>query len=113
MIKKTLKTGLFIIAVASFSFISAQEKMEVKKDKSAKMFNHIDANADNTITLEEFKAKRMKDESKKAQVEKRFNNLDTDANGTLDRKEFAVLFEQNRKSKQLKSENKLQKKSKS
>ncbi|WP_299124092.1 EF-hand domain-containing protein [uncultured Winogradskyella sp.] len=107
MISKTLKASIFIIAVASFSFAGAQEKLEVKKDKSEKMFKHLDANADDIITLEEFKAKRMKDPSKETQVEKRFASMDTDKNGTVDKAEFKVFFETPRSLKQTKKAEKV------
>lgn len=93
MITKTLKTGLFFVALASFSLVGAQEKLEVKEDKSAKMFKHLDANADGEITLEEYKAKLLKDDSKTDQIEKRFAKIDTNENGTLDREEFKVAMD--------------------
>ena len=97
MITKTLKTRIFIIAVASFSFVGAQEKVADKKHKSEKMFLQLDKNSDNLITLEEFKSLMMKDESKKERYENRFTELDSDKNGTLDREEYKVAFGDNRK----------------
>tara|TARA_R110002049_G_scaffold58512_3_gene159046 strand:- start:1412 stop:1741 length:330 start_codon:yes stop_codon:yes gene_type:complete len=102
MITKTLKTGFFIIAVASFSFVGAQEKVTTKKHKSEKMFQQLDKNSDNLITLEEFKSLMMKDASKKERYEKRFAELDSDKNGTLDREEYKVAFGDNRKQKSTK-----------
>lgn len=110
MITKTLKTGLFIIAIASFSFASAQEKVEVKKDRSERMFKHLDANADETITYEEFKAKRLKDSSKEDVVKKRFVSIDTDENGTINRAEFKVFFESKQKPKRIENQVRVQKK---
>ena len=117
MITKTLKAGIFIIAVASFSFASAQvkvepksDKIEVKKHRSEKMFQHLDANADDVITLEEFKAKLSKDKSKEERLEKRFAELDTDQNGTLNREEYKKEFETERKLKQVRKQEKIEKK---
>jgi Ca2+-binding EF-hand superfamily protein len=93
MITKTLKSSFFIVAIASFSFASAQEKLEAKTDKSAKMFAHLDENADKIITLEEYKSKTMKHPSKEAQVEARFASIDTDENGTIDKAEYRAFFE--------------------
>jgi len=109
MITKTLKTGFFIIAMASFTFAGAQEKVEIKKDKSEKMFQHLDANSDNLISLNEFKSQMMKDQSKKELYEKRFIELDTDKNGTLNRDEYKVVFENKRLTKQ-EEQKKIQKK---
>ncbi len=84
MITKTLKVGFFIFAFASFSFVGAQENTEVTKDKSERMFKHLDANDDGKITLEEFKTKTMKDISKEAQVKARYETMDVDANGLVE-----------------------------
>ncbi|WP_179008568.1 EF-hand domain-containing protein [Winogradskyella forsetii] len=108
MITKTLKTGIALIAVASFSFVGAQEKqdikpqlkkdkLEIKKDRSERMFKHLDINADNSITLEEFKEKRVKDPSNEEKTEKQFAEIDTDKNESIDRKEFKIYFESNLK----------------
>jgi len=103
MISNTLKTGIFIIAIASISTIGAQEKFkieskkkELKTDPSERMFKHLDINADNTITLEEFKTKELKDKSKEAQFENQFAEMDTDKNGSLDKTEFKAAFEMRR-----------------
>lgn len=114
MVTKTLKIGLFVMAVASFSFVGAQEKLTQNKVDSQKMFTHIDTDANGSISLEEFKANRMKDPSKKVQVEKRFSQIDTDANGSIDKKEFQTFMEQprmkNQKNKQKnKEKNKVEK----
>ncbi|WP_178989375.1 EF-hand domain-containing protein [Winogradskyella schleiferi] len=106
MITKTLKTGIVLVAIASFSFIGAQQKQEIKqqikndkielkKDRSERMFKHLDINADNMITLEEFKEKRMKDPSKTEKIEKQFADIDTDKNETIGREEFKIYFESN------------------
>lgn len=117
MITKTLKTGLFLIAIASFSFAGAQEKIEpkadqveAKKHKSEKMFTHLDANADDVITIEEFLAKRSKDPAKDDQIKKRFESMDMDKNGTLDRIEFQGYFEAERKIKQVRKKETIKKK---
>ena len=102
MITKTLKAIIFIFTVASFSLVGAQETVDVTEDKSKKMFNHLDMNADDTITLEEFKKMRVKDPSKADQVEKRFTSMDTDKNGTVDRVEFKAFMERPREAKQKK-----------
>ncbi len=112
MIIKTLKIGLFTLAMASFSFVGAQEKKEIKEKKKPnheRMFKHLDADANGSISLEEFKAKRMKDASKEAQIEKRFAKMDTDANGSLDNEEFKVAMNKPRQSKQKMKGKKLKK----
>jgi len=112
MITKTLKIGLFMMAMASFSFVGAQEKLEVKETKKGnheRMFKHLDSNADGSITLEEFKAKRMKDASKEAQLEKRFSKMDTDSNGSISNEEFKVAFNKPRGPKQKVKQSKVHK----
>ena len=102
MIIKTLKVGLFTLAIASFSFVGAQEKKEMKeknKGNHERMFKHLDADANGSISLEEFKAKRMKDASKESQIEKRFAKMDTDANGSIDSAEFKVAMDKPRGAK--------------
>ena len=99
MITKTLKTSIFIIAVASFSFSGAQETVISEEDTSKKMFKHLDMNDDGKITLEEFKKKRIKDPAKEAQVIERFKTIDTDENGSVDKAEFRAFFEGKKKSK--------------
>lgn len=96
MVTKTLKVGLFVFTVASFSFVGAQEKLKQNKVDSAKMFNHLDTDASGSISLAEYKANRMKDPSKQAQVEKRFTQIDIDANGSIDKTEFQTFLEQPR-----------------
>ncbi|WP_405576593.1 EF-hand domain-containing protein [Winogradskyella sp. Asnod2-B02-A] len=110
MITKTLKTGIFIITVASFSFSNAQETVDLKKDNSSKMFNHIDANSDDVITLEEYKTARLKDASKEELVKKRYLSIDTDKNGTLNREEFSVFYNSKQKPKRVKNQIKVQEK---
>lgn len=99
MITKTLKSGFFIIAIASFSFASAQEVGEVIEDNSRKMFKHLDMDEDGKITLQEFKTRRVKAPSKAEQVEKRFVSMDTDENGYVDKAEFRAFFEGRSKAK--------------
>ena len=54
-----LKIGLFTLALLSFSQIDAQNK---KKQKPEKMFAKIDTNKDGSVSLEEFKARKVKKE---------------------------------------------------
>lgn len=109
MISKTLKAGIFTIAVASFSLVGAQEKLEAKqekpqakKDKSEKMFQYLDTNSDDVITLEEYQRTSLNNETKREQLGKKFEEFDADSNGKLDRQEFKVAYEAERKSNQLK-----------
>lgn len=110
MITKTLKNGIFIIAIASFSFVGAQEKLDVQKDRSARMFKHLDINADEKITYEEYKKKRIKDPSKEDQVKNRFKTIDTDGSKTIDRAEFRAFFESDGKPQKTKNQTKSEKK---
>lgn len=100
MITKTIKSGLVLLAIASFSFASAQDKVEVQNEKAIKSFKSIDTNFDAAISLEEFKAKRMKDVSKEEQIEKRFLKMDKDKNGSLNLEEYTIAFENRKKSVQ-------------
>ncbi len=100
MITKTLKISLFVLAVASFSFVGAQEKQEKNKVDYEKIFKGLDADESGSISLEEFKAKRMKAPSKEAQVEKRFTQMDTDESGLVDLAEFKKFLEQPRSQNQ-------------
>ncbi|MBU2920155.1 EF-hand domain-containing protein [Winogradskyella psychrotolerans] len=104
MITKTLKIGFFIITIASFSLVSAQEKLNTKKDRSVKMFNYLDTNTDDKINLEEFKVRYEKESTEKITVEKLFASADTDANETLDRAEFKIFYEQTQKPKRIENQ---------
>jgi len=107
MITKTLKIGLFVAALASFSFVGAQEQPIQNKVDSSKMFKHLDTDENGSISLSEFKANRMKDPSKVAQVERRFTLMDTDGNGSVDKAELQTFMEQPRmNNKKIKQKNK-------
>tara|TARA_R110000796_G_scaffold10419_3_gene34575 strand:- start:76 stop:420 length:345 start_codon:yes stop_codon:yes gene_type:complete len=97
MMTKTIKTGLILLAIASFSFASAQERVEVKNEKALKAFKKFDANFDEAITLDEFKAVRMNDASKEEQIEKRFLKMDKDKNGSVNLDEFTYAYESRKK----------------
>ncbi len=88
MISKTLKIGLFVVALCSISFVNAQERNQKKKGNPEETFKKLDADANGSLSLEEFKTKRMKDESKEAMFDKRFKTLDADANGAISLEEF-------------------------
>ena len=100
MISKTIKIGLVILALFSFSLGTAQDKKGKRKPNPEKAFKKLDSNADGAVTLEEFKAKRLKDESKAAKIEKRFAKMDTDGNGTLDLAEFKAAIAKMKERKQ-------------
>lgn len=121
MVTKTIKAGFLFIATTSLSFLGAQEKqklkqqskndkIEVKQDRSERLFKHLDINADNSITLAEFKEKQMKSSSSNEKTEKQFAIIDTDHNGTIDRKEFKTYYNSNLKptktENQIKAQNK-------
>jgi Ca2+-binding EF-hand superfamily protein len=97
MITKTIKTGLILIAIASFSFASAQERTEVKNEDALKAFKKFDSNFDEAITLDEYKSIRMKDASKEEQIEKRFLKMDIDNNGSINLEEFTYVYESRKK----------------
>jgi Ca2+-binding EF-hand superfamily protein len=88
MISKTLKIGLFVIALCSISLVSAQERKGKKKGNPEDLFKKLDADANASLSLEEFKAPRMKDDTKETIFNERFKTLDIDANGTLSLEEF-------------------------
>lgn len=93
MISKTLKIGLLGIALCSISFVNGQERKGKKKGSPEELFKKLDTDANGTISLDEFKAKPMKEESKEAMLDKRFNALDANANGELTLEEFAATKE--------------------
>lgn len=102
MILKTIKTGIFLIAIASFSFTNAQqkiEKQEVQNEQAIKSFKTFDADFNEVITLKEFKAVKMKDKAYNESVTKEsFSEMDTDKNGSISMKEYTVAFEMKKKS---------------
>ncbi|WP_452223600.1 EF-hand domain-containing protein [Lacinutrix chionoecetis] len=99
MKSKTIKIGLFALALCSVTFVTAQEE---KQKNPEKMFAKIDANEDGSISLEEFKEKRMKDASKAEQIEKRFAKMDTNEDGVLDMAEFKAGMNKSKKGKKAK-----------
>ena len=94
MKSKTLKISIFIFALASFTLVDAQERKKDKKPNPERMFKHLDADANGSITFEEFKAKRMKNPSKGATVQKRFSIMDADGNGSVNLEEFSKFIQQ-------------------
>ena len=84
-----LKIGLFTLALLSFSQIDAQNK---KKQKPEKMFAKIDTNKDGSVSLEEFKAQKVKKEIPAKEQEKRFTAMDTDANGGVNLEEYKAAI---------------------
>jgi Ca2+-binding EF-hand superfamily protein len=103
--KKSLKFGIFTLALCAFSFANAQEKKR-EKPSPEKVFKRIDADKNGEISLEEFKAKKMKDESKEAMMEKRFAKMDADGNKSLSMVEMKKAMEIMEKRKMKKQANK-------
>jgi len=60
-----------------------QYRGKIKSEKRLKRFAKIDANADSTISLDEFIA------YKRQKIEKRFNNIDSNGDGLISSDEFA------------------------
>lgn len=89
MITKTIKTSLLIIAITSFSFITAQERVAEQNIKAIKSFKKMDTNFDTNISLDEFKANRTNDEV----LEKEFLKIDKDRNGSISIAEYTSDFE--------------------
>ncbi|NRD21566.1 EF-hand domain-containing protein [Winogradskyella eckloniae] len=93
---------MFFIAIASFSFTNAQqkiEKQEVQNEKAIKSFKTFDADFNEAISLKEFKAVKMKDKAYNESVTKEsFSEMDTDKNGSISMKEYTVAFEMKKKS---------------
>ena len=96
---KTLKIGLFIFTVSSFTFVKAQEKQDSKEVRFQKIFKQYDADANGTISLSEFKAQSANKEVTKVKSEKYFAGIDTDNNGALDLNEFKAAVEKQPKLK--------------
>ncbi len=88
MISKTLKIGLFVIALCSISFVNGQERKGKEKGNPEEKFKKLDADANGSLSLQEFKAKRMQDESRDARFDEQFKVLDADANDVLSLEEF-------------------------
>lgn len=107
MISKTLKISLCIVATCAMSFVSAQERERKKRPNPEKVFEKMDADANGSISLEEFKAHRLKDESKAELLEKRFAKMDADDNGEVDMAEFkkAIAKMKGRKGRKPKHKN--------
>lgn len=81
MKSNTLKFGVLTLLLIAFSFsISAQEKKEPNFER---MFKRFDADASNSVSLEEFKSVKRKNEVPVERLEKNFARLDADGNGAL------------------------------
>ena len=76
----TLKLGTLALALFVFSSLQAQEKKEPDFDK---MFKRLDADANGTVSLEEFKSAKRKNEVPVERLEKNYARLDADGNGKL------------------------------
>lgn len=76
----TLKLGTLALALFVFSSLQAQEKKEPDFDK---MFKRLDADANGTVSLEEFKSAKRKNEVPVERLEKNYARLDADGNGEL------------------------------
>ncbi|WP_299103431.1 EF-hand domain-containing protein [uncultured Winogradskyella sp.] len=103
MILNTIKTGLFFIAITSFSFANAQQKLETQKvqnKRAIKSFKALDTNSDETINLKELKANYKKDEFSEEEVKTKFLKMDTNKNGSISLDEFTLAFEMKKKSAQ-------------
>ncbi|MFC0606027.1 EF-hand domain-containing protein [Winogradskyella pulchriflava] len=87
MISKTLKFSLLVVAICSISFVTAQERKEKKKANPEEVFKKLDADANGSLSLEEFKAKRSRKGDTEA-ADAHFKALDKDANGALSLEEF-------------------------
>lgn len=96
MISKTIKLGLFTLALCSVTLVTAQEKKQKNPEKA---FEKMDTDSSASISLEEFKAKRMKDASKEERITKRFEKMDTNADGSLDFEEFKASLDKPKKKK--------------
>lgn len=81
-----LKLTLALLVFSAFSMsLSAQEKKEPDFDK---MFKRFDANADGSISIDEFKSAKRKNEVPVEKLEKNFANLDANSDGGVTRKEL-------------------------
>lgn len=97
MISKSIRTGFFILAITSFSFGGAQEKLKPQNEEAIKSFKTLDTNFDEAISLEEYKTNRKKDESNEDQVKNRFMKMDIDGNGSINLEEYTYIFESSKK----------------
>ena len=80
-----LNTGTLVLALLSFSFISAQEK---KKPSLENNFKKIDTNKDGVISFKEFKNDKGKKVVAEKKLKKRFAKRDLNKNGTISFQEF-------------------------
>lgn len=87
MISKTLKVSLLIIALGSISFVNAQDEKRKNKHNPEELFKKLDANNDDSLSLEEFKGKRQRKDREEI-IGNNFKELDADANGSLSLEEF-------------------------
>jgi Ca2+-binding EF-hand superfamily protein len=76
----TLKLGTVALALFVFSAIQAQEKKEPNFEKMHKRF---DADANGTVSLEEFKSAKRKNEVPVKKLEKNFARLDSNSDGEM------------------------------
>jgi Ca2+-binding EF-hand superfamily protein len=83
MILKTLKIGLFVIALCSTSLVIGQDGSGKQKGDPEEIFKKLDADANGSVSLEEFKAKSIREASKEIMLDARFKTLDADTNGMV------------------------------
>lgn len=80
-----LKFGFLTLALIAFSKVNAQEQKQPDPEKA---FARMDANKDNSISLDEFKNMKRKNEVPADKLEKRFSKMDADSNGSVTLEEF-------------------------
>ena len=90
MISKTLKISLFISVLCSTTFAGAQERTGQKKGNPEEIFKKLDADANASISLEEFSSK------KEELMQQRFQHMDSDSNGAIDFSEYRAFVEQDK-----------------
>ncbi|WP_308993474.1 EF-hand domain-containing protein [Mariniflexile litorale] len=81
----TLKLGVLVLGLFTFSLSNAQDR---QKPDPEKMFTALDTNKDASISLDEFKARKTKKEIPTETLEKRYAAMDADSNGSVTLEEY-------------------------
>ena len=90
MISKTVKFMLIAGVTFGLSQAHSQERHSQRNINPEEVFETLDVDDSGSVSLDEFKAKSIKDESRAERREAHFKTLDSDGNGELVLQEFVA-----------------------